>query len=77
MGGSNELFYYLTFIVITVENRVLRPEQIIMGTSGTVLDWIMKKKVSHYSARQWEITYPQLNLLSILRITTTLPHPLH
>ena len=24
-----------------VENRVLRPKQIIMGTSGTVLDWIM------------------------------------
>ena len=25
---------------------MLRQEQIVMGTSGTVLDWIMKKKVS-------------------------------
>lgn len=28
-----------------VELRVLRQEHIIMGTSGTVLDWILKKKV--------------------------------
>ncbi len=28
-----------------VENRVLRSEHIIMGTSGTVLDWILKRKV--------------------------------
>ena len=29
-----------------VENCVERQEQIVMGTSGTVLDWILKKKVS-------------------------------
>ena len=40
--------YPMRFLNITVENRVLRPEQIIMGTSGIVLDWIMKKKVGHY-----------------------------
>lgn len=28
-----------------VENRVERTEHIIMGTSGTVLDWILKRKV--------------------------------
>ena len=33
-------------LLCIVENRVLRQEQIVMGTSGTVLDWIMKKKVS-------------------------------
>ena len=31
--------------VFAVENRVLRTEQIIMGTAGTVLDWILKRKV--------------------------------
>ena len=34
----------MRFLNIAVENRVLRPEQIIMGTSGTVHDWIMKKE---------------------------------
>ena len=29
----------------TVESRVLRREHIIMGTSGTVLDWVLKKRV--------------------------------
>ena len=35
-----------TFISVLVENRVLKTEQIVMGTSGTVLDWILKRKVS-------------------------------
>ena len=30
---------------VVVEPRVERSEQIIMGTSGTMLDWVMKKKV--------------------------------
>ena len=30
---------------ILVEARVERQEQIVMGTSGTMLDWVMKKKV--------------------------------
>lgn len=29
----------------SVENRVQRTEHIVMGTSGTVLDWILKRKV--------------------------------
>lgn len=32
-------------IHVAVENRVLRTEHIIMGTSGTVLDWVLKRKV--------------------------------
>jgi len=32
------------FFVLTVD-RVQRTEQIVMGTAGTVLDWILKKKV--------------------------------
>ena len=28
-----------------MESRVLRREHIIMGTSGTVLDWVLKKRV--------------------------------
>lgn len=32
-------------LLLAVENRVQRTEHIIMGTSGTVLDWILKRKV--------------------------------
>ena len=30
---------------LPVEPRVLRSEHVIMGTSGTVLDWMLKKRV--------------------------------
>ena len=40
--------YHLIFYFI-VETRAERPEHIIMGTSGTVLDWILKKKVNQSS----------------------------
>ena len=33
------------FVFCTVEARTLRREHIIVGTSGTVLDWILKRKV--------------------------------
>ena len=31
----------------SVDARVERQEQIVMGTAGTMLDWVLKKKVSH------------------------------
>lgn len=35
-------------LMLLVENRVQRSEHIVMGTSGTLLDWILKKKVATY-----------------------------
>ena len=32
--------------IVTVEPRVERSEHILMGTAGTMLDWVLKKKVS-------------------------------
>ena len=37
--------YHVTSIIIIVEARVERQEHIVMGTSGTMLDWVIKKKV--------------------------------
>ena len=42
------------------ETRVLRTEQIIMGTSGTVLDWILKRRVRVHTHTQAFTVYYQL-----------------
>ena len=62
-------------LLCIVENRVLRQEQIVMGTSGTILDWIMKKKVSLSFSLSLSLS-PSLSLsLSLSLLCTFLPSP--